>query len=256
MSDPVSADILALLEALSPHQRATLDQLVAQQGQGCNLALPFRRALQDKGLIAPEVDRLTGGPRVCGCGLGHHCYVVPPAVLRAYGDGAAAGDSTALAQEEEGAPLQHAPLPSAPRPLAARREVRPTHWTRFTLPGLGYFTYKGTNYDRGQLLTLTGGPRDEQLERLGYVYPAPKEDTYLHAQCGACGLWFLTESFRDQHGRLRHSGRFAEDLDIAVGMQGQDGGAALRDITGDAEERRMQQQYPLHLDRTKATLEG
>ena len=133
----------------------------------------------------------------------------------------------------------------------------PMWWTRFTIPGLGFLTYHGTNYDRGQLLPMLGGPRDEQLQRMGYVQPAPKEETYLRAQCGECGAWFLNEPFRDGHGRLRHSARFAPaDLDIGSGMDGPDGGAALRDVTGDADERRMQQQYPLYLQKTKATLES
>jgi hypothetical protein len=132
----------------------------------------------------------------------------------------------------------------------------PIYWTRFTIPGLGFFTYHGTNYDRGQLMPMVGGPRDEQLQRMGYVQPAPKEEEYLRAQCGECGAWFLNEPFRDAHGRLRHASRFADDLAIGGGMDGPDGGAALRDVTGDAEERRMQQQYPLYLDKTRATIES
>jgi len=131
-----------------------------------------------------------------------------------------------------------------------------THWCRFTIPGSSFFTYRGANYDRGQLLELVGGPRDEQLERLGYVQRASSEELRVQAQCGVCGCWFLTEQFRDMHGRLRHSGRFQADLDIGGGMAGPDGGAALRDVTGDADERRMQQQYPLYLDKTRATLES
>ena len=139
--------------------------------------------------------------------------------------------------------------------MAAQTES-PQVWVRFTVPGVGFFTYRGQNYDRGELMALTGGPRDEQLERLGYVQPAPKEEAHLRAECGVCQRWFLTEQFRDAHGRLRHSDRFRDDLDIAMGMDGPAGGAALRDTTGDAEERRMQQEYPLYLDRTKATLNG
>jgi hypothetical protein len=133
----------------------------------------------------------------------------------------------------------------------------PQVWVRFTIPGLGFFTYHGVNYDRGQLMALIGGPRDEQLQRMGYVQPAPPEEKHLHAQCGSCGAWFLTEQFRDMHGRQRHSERFAAaDLDIGGGMAGPHGGTALRDITGDAEERRMQQQYPLYLEKTRATLDS
>lgn len=148
------------------------------------------------------------------------------------------------------------PSPHKEFPMAIVDET-PMWWTRFTIPGLGFFTYHGTNYDRGQLLPMAGGPRDEQLQRMGYVQPALKEERHLRAQCGECGNWFLTEQFRDAHGRLRHSERFREDdLAIGGGMEGPDGGAALRDVTGDAEERRMQQQYPLYLEKTKATIES
>lgn len=131
-----------------------------------------------------------------------------------------------------------------------------THWTRFTLPDVKFFTYYGTNYDRGQLLALVGGPRDEQLVRMGFVEVALKTNVHLRAQCGVCGCWFLTEQFRAMHGELRHADRFRQDLDIGGGMHGPDGGTALRDVTGDAEEKRMQQHYPLYLERTRATLES
>jgi hypothetical protein len=148
------------------------------------------------------------------------------------------------------------PDPDEEEPMAIQTDP-PTFWVRFTVPGLGFFTYHSVNYDRGQLMTMIGGPRDEQLQRMGYVQPAPKEEAHLRAQCGVCGADFLTEQFRDHHGRARHSDRFAPaELDIGGGMAGPDGGTALRDITGDADERRMQQQYPLYMDRTKATLES
>lgn len=131
----------------------------------------------------------------------------------------------------------------------------PLFWTRFSIPGLGYMTYNGVNYERGELLALTGGPHDEQLVRLGYVAAAPTSEAHLQAECGACGKWFKTEQFRDQHGRLKHHRRFQEsELDVTAGMEGPAGGAALRDITGDAEERRLMQEMPLYLDKTAATL--
>jgi hypothetical protein len=165
------------------------------------------------------------------------------------------------AQERGAAPEAPQEPLSLPSPKKDARmaldATQPIYWVRFSIPGLGYFTYHGTNYDRGQLMPLAGGPRDEQLVRMGYIELALKEEAYLQAQCGACGLWFLNEQFRDGHGRLRHRERFVEeDLAIGGGMEGPDGGAALRDVTGDAEEKRMQQQYPLYLDKTKATLES
>jgi hypothetical protein len=130
------------------------------------------------------------------------------------------------------------------------------HWVKFAIPGLGYVTLYGKDYDRGELVQLSGGTHDEPLIRMEYVLPVRKEEMHRHAQCGVCEKWFVDERFRDQHGRLRHQNRFADDLDVAMGMNGPAGGAALRDTTGDAEERRMQQEYPLRLDRTKATLES
>jgi len=252
-ADAAPEAVLAILERLTPQQQSALALLVEQDGQGCGLSTQMCSSLVQRDLLVKAVDPLTDGPRVCTKGCGHAWYDIPAAVQTAYATWAAQW-------EEDGAPVTTAvpaPPPPPARPLATRREMGPSHWTRFTLPGLGYFTYKGTNYDRGQLLTLTGSPRDEQLERLGYVYPVPKGETYRQAQCGACGVWFLNEEFRDAHGRLRHRHRFeGDDLDVAAGMAGPAGGAALRDVTGDAEERRMQQQYPLHLERTRATLEG
>jgi hypothetical protein len=147
------------------------------------------------------------------------------------------------------------PQPVEESPMAIAPES-PLWWVRFTIPGLGFFTYHGTNYDRGQLMPMVGGPRDEQLQRMGYVQPAPVEEKHLRAQCGICEVWFLTEQFRDMHGRLRHANRFQPDLDIGGGIPGPDGGTGLVDITGDAEERRMQQQYPLYLDKTRATIDS
>jgi len=131
------------------------------------------------------------------------------------------------------------------------------YWVKFIDPGLHTFTYMGQVYDRGELIQLTGSPHDEQLTRMEFVMPAPKADQHRHAECGVCNRWFVNEMFRDAHGRRWHRERFQPDaLEVAAGMHGPDGGAALRDITGDAEERRMQAEFPLRLDRTKATLES
>lgn len=133
----------------------------------------------------------------------------------------------------------------------------PQFWVRFVIPGQGTLTYRGTHYDYGEILTMGTTPRDEQLVRLGYVYPADKAESHLHAECGVCGSWFLTEYYRDMHGRRRHQHRFGDDdLDVAAGMTGPDGGAALRDITGDAEERRLMQENPLFLEKTRASQQG
>ena len=155
------------------------------------------------------------------------------------------------------------PVPPEPSPPAREddsmaRLPEAAHWVRFVVPGQGSFTYRGTNYDYGELIMLGSSPRDEQLVRLGYVYAIDTTEAHLHAECGVCERWFLTEYYRDMHGKRRHNQRFAsdDDLDVAAGMAGPDGGAALRDITGDAEERRLMQENPLFLEKTKASQQG
>lgn len=148
-------------------------------------------------------------------------------------------------------------LPSAPQEMPMASAPDRTHWVRFVIPGQGAMTYHGTDYDYGALLAIRGTPRDEQLVRLGFLAPLDQSEAHLHAQCGVCAHWFLTEYFRDMHGRRRHQQRFVgDDLDVAAGMAGPDGGAALRDITGDAEERRLMQENPLFLEKTKASQQG
>jgi hypothetical protein len=244
-------ELLEVLQRLTSQQTSALERLLERNGQSCGISTQYTKSLADRGLLILVVDDLTNDTRLCEAGCGHVWYAIPAAVHTAY--------SQWSAQWEEGGedrvPREAPSVPST-RPLVTRRPPRPQFWVRFTLPGAGYFTYRGTNYDRGQLMDLAGGPRDEQLERLGYVQRAPEGETYLQAECGACQTWFLNESFRDQHGRLRHRERWQDDLDLAAGMHGPAGGAALRDTTGDADERRMQQEYPLYLERTKATLEG
>jgi hypothetical protein len=148
--------------------------------------------------------------------------------------------------EEEETPMASPPGNEAPR-----------YHVRFVLPGQGSLTYRGSNYDYAELLTLAGTPRDEQLVRLGYVSPVDKAESHLHAQCGVCERWFLTEYSRDMHGRRRHQERFAEDdLEVGGGLTGPEGGTGLRDLTGDAEERRLMQENPLFLEKTKASQQG
>jgi hypothetical protein len=124
---------------------------------------------------------------------------------------------------------------------------------RFVTPGDGTLTYHGMAYDQGQLLTLMGGARDEQLIRLGYVAVAEKEAVHLRAQCGVCGADFLNETMRDRHGRRRHRDRYGDELDVTEGMASHMGAAAIRDTTGDAEERRLLAEAPLYLEKTKAS---
>jgi len=144
-------------------------------------------------------------------------------------------------------------------PSAAPAKDTPLYWVRFQLPGLDTFTYWGDNYDRGQLLLLNGSAtqgRNEQLIRMQYIELTDPETRHLHAECGVCGAWFVSEYFLNLHGAKQHANRFRDDIEVAAGMQLGDDAAALRDVTGDSAERRMQQDFPLALEKTKATLEG
>jgi hypothetical protein len=130
-------------------------------------------------------------------------------------------------------------------------------WARIMNPLYGALELWGTRYDQGQLLELPDDVTEmAAIVRLEYVQRAPQEKAYLRAECGVCHVWFLNEHFRDKHGNLRHRERFAQDLDIAAGMAGPDGGAALRDTTGDAAERRQWVEYPPNLEKSKASQQG
>lgn len=243
---------LERIAQLGTTQRRALKRLIDAEGESCAMDPRLPTTLLRRALLEVWSDPITGVPLLCVKGCQHPAYHIPEAVREAY-----AAWATSTEVQEPAAPAPPVvPATCEEDPPMAATDPTPLVWVRFTIPGMGFFTYYGTNCDRGQLMPMVGGPRDEQLQRMGYVQPAPHEEAHLRAQCGACGCWFLTEQFRDMHGRLRHSDRFASDLDIGGGMQGPDGGAALRDVTGDAEERRMQQQYPLYMDRTRATLES
>jgi hypothetical protein len=132
----------------------------------------------------------------------------------------------------------------------------PQYAVRFVVPGTGYFTYFGTDYDRGELLTLMGGQRDSRLIDLAYVELVSQDTRHLHAQCGVCGRWFVTEWMRDQHGRRRHQDRFGEELEVSAEMVFGGHVARVRDTTGDVEERRLMVEAPLNLDNTLANRKG
>lgn len=132
------------------------------------------------------------------------------------------------------------------------------YWARIMTGGMTTLGLFGNYYDQGELLTLPEDVTETAgIVRMEFVMRAPEDKTHLRAECGVCQKWFLNEHFRDQHGRLRHRQRFvSEDLDVAAGMTGPDGGAALRDITGDAEDRRRWQDFPPNLEKTKASQQG
>jgi hypothetical protein len=158
------------------------------------------------------------------------------------------------------APKPRAPRPSrpqAPPPQAEEVAVSaPRYWVRWVNPGTDVFRYCGVTYDHGQLLAMGRSVNDEKLQRIMFV--ALVETPRLCATCGVCGAEFVSERFLNAHGAKRHRARFAsaEDLEIRAHLQSEYGDAAVVDVTGDAKERRLMDEFPLALENTKASREG
>lgn len=102
--------------------------------------------------------------------------------------------------------------------------------------------------DQGQLVELAGVINDEKLTRLGYFEEAGELHTRHATACGECGARFITDALRDRHGTLRHRTR-----EPALDMASSGAGDAFADTSGDAEERRLEQEAPLYLDRSEAS---
>jgi hypothetical protein len=111
--------------------------------------------------------------------------------------------------------------------------------------------------DQGQVLTLVGAPNDERLVRLGYLERLPEGAHPV--QCGVCARWFLDDRYRTRHGDRRHGRRAGEALEVGeAGGHDPTGRAvgALVDTTGDREEREMERDAPLYLEKTAASQKG
>jgi hypothetical protein len=253
-------ELLDVLAHLTSQQLSAFALLLDQDGQGCGLSTQMCSSLVQRGLLSKVLDQLTQGTRLCEQGCGHAWYDIPQTVRDAYTQFGALPADTG-----DPGPRADGPDPAVEHPatvalaVAERRtpvrQVTPQYWARILDPLTGVLNLYGTTYERGQLLTLRGDWGDERLERLGFVEKAPPDKAYLHAQCGVCGAWFVSEMFRDAHGRVRHRQRFdgEERFDIEPGMAGPEGGAALRDVTGDAESRRQWTEYPPYLEKSKAS---
>jgi hypothetical protein len=127
--------------------------------------------------------------------------------------------------------------------------------------------YANLPADRGRLLELSGARNDEKLVRLGFLEPFTKKAKLRELpMCGVCGAYFAEEGFLTTHGDLHHARHAAEPLRVNFPMDGMDGLATSRDtnitgrigidVTGDAEERRLDRDVPLYMDKTAATLRG
>ena len=60
------------------------------------------------------------------------------------------------------------------------------------------FRYNKKELERGELATLQGTPRDQQLMGLGYFLPFSKHE-HEDKMCDNCGKHFCSESFYIQH---------------------------------------------------------
>jgi len=127
----------------------------------------------------------------------------------------------------------------------------------------GNWYYGDLPADHGAVFALRGYPKDDRLVELGLLEKLPRRPTDL-AQCGVCGMYFLSGVLRDAHGDLRHR---PEPEPIVAGplspMEGFSSysmtgieGAMVPDLTGDAEERRAEREAPIYWEKTKASLKG
>ena len=142
-------------------------------------------------------------------------------------------------------------------PFSVQKDVtmpkeKDLHYARWVTPGIGVLSYLGQEYDRGELLTLGDTPKNEQLMRLGYidVVDLPRQI----AACGVCAKKFKDEYHLNLHGSRRHKDRFRNDIEVVATRISPTGEGIFRDVTGDAEEKRLMQEVPLYLDKTKASL--
>jgi hypothetical protein len=123
-------------------------------------------------------------------------------------------------------------------------------------------SYAGLPADTGAVFPLGGHPGDEKLLRLGFVEPV--QGSPKLATCGVCGTKFLSGKYREAHGDRRHApapeppvvgelGHALEGLGYSpTGIAG----AIVPDLTGDAEERRLNQDAPIYWEKTAASQKG
>lgn len=102
--------------------------------------------------------------------------------------------------------------------------------------------------DEGQVVELRGVLNDEKLTRLGYFGEVPDAERGGVVRCGVCEAEFLTLRHRERHGDRRHR-RPGSGLDASP----MGAGGAYADDDGDADERRLEREAPLYLDKTEAS---
>jgi hypothetical protein len=77
------------------------------------------------------------------------------------------------------------------------------------------FRYVGQNLERGELFSLRGSPRDNQLLGIGYMIPFDKNE-HRDMACDNCGKHFATEGFYIAH-KSKKGGCLAPSPDITKG---------------------------------------
>lgn len=112
------------------------------------------------------------------------------------------------------------------------------------------FQYDNDLYvDQGQVVELRGLLNDEKLTRLGYFEVCtPAQRSHL-MQCGECGVKFLNAHFRDRHGDRQHRNRGRGGLEASPAGAG----GFYADDEGDAEERRLEAEVPLYIEKSEAS---
>jgi hypothetical protein len=111
------------------------------------------------------------------------------------------------------------------------------------------FGYTDALYvDQGQVVELADAINDEKLTRLGYFeLLTPDQRSHL-MQCGECGARFLNAHFRDRHGDRQHRNR-GRGLEVSPAGAG----GYYADDAGEAEERRLEQEAPLYIEKSEAS---
>lgn len=114
------------------------------------------------------------------------------------------------------------------------------------------FGYEGDDLDRGQVVAFTNARNDEKLIRLGYVLSLLPKDRPL--PCRYCKAEFIDLNTLNAHGEKRHTDK-QKRPDVPVGARG----ATVDETAGqvqqvEREQQRMDEEAPLNLDKTAASL--
>lgn len=112
------------------------------------------------------------------------------------------------------------------------------------------FGYNGQEYDRGQIIRMANARNDEKLIRLGYVQKLGAK--FGAHECGKCGAKFIELNMLNAHGDKRHEAEVIEVVGAGP-VDPETGEQTMIDVTGDSEEKVLNEVAPLFLDKTKAS---